>query len=71
MKIAAALCMFCLLAASLSAGDAFKVDAGTKTFGVGLKGVGLSNGKVLLNHTLDDGDNYAYMSHCWMTYMTG
>ena len=34
MEIAAALCMFCLLAASLSAGDAFKVDAGTKMGGL-------------------------------------
>eukprot|EP01052_Picozoa_sp_SAG31_P040175 SAG31_NODE_5755_length_2343_cov_1.582888_2_plen_331_part_00 len=42
-----------------------------KTFGVGLKGVGLSDGKVLLNHTLEAGDDYAYLSHLWMTYMTG
>ena len=58
-----------LLQASI--GAPFKVDTGTKTFGVGLKGVGLSDGKVLLNHTLDEGDDYAYLSHLWLTYMTG
>ena len=58
----------CALAAQA---NAFLVDSGVKTFGVGLKGVGLSNGKILLNHTLDDDEEYAYLSHLWMTYITG